>query len=113
LNNKKPIYVTFGEKKTELEFESLKKGKFQDKQLYEFVSRAIADMKRNPLCGIKIPKRLWPKIYIQKYRITNLWKYNLPNAWRLLYTIKEDEVMILNVILEWFDHREYERRFNY
>jgi len=113
LNNKKPIYVTFGEKKIEDEFEILKEGRFQDKQLYEFIDRAIKDMKNNPICGIKIPKRLWPKVYIEKYGITNLWKYDLPNGWRLIYTIKEDEITILNLILEWFDHKEYERRFKY
>lgn len=113
MNNKKPNYVTFGEKKIEEEFEFLKEGKFQDKQLYESIERAIKDMKENPACGIKIPKRLWPKVYIEKYDVTNLWKYDLPNGWRLIYTIKEDEVMILNVILEWFDHKEYERKFKY
>lgn len=113
MNNNKPCYVTFGEVKVEQEFESLKEGKFQDKQLYEFIDRAIKDMKNNPACGIKIPKRLWPKIYLLKYVVTNLWKYDLPNGWRLIYTIKEDEVMILNVILEWFDHKDYERRFGY
>ncbi|MBS3149030.1 type II toxin-antitoxin system RelE/ParE family toxin [Candidatus Woesearchaeota archaeon] len=109
----KPVYVTFPEKKIEQEFEELKEGKFKDKQLYEFIERAIKDLKGNPSCGTKIPKRLWPKDYIQQYEIFNLWKYDLPNGWRLVYTIKEDEVMILNVILEWFDHKEYERRFHY
>lgn len=109
----KPAYVTFGEKKIEQEFEELKAGKSQDKQLYEFIERAIKDLKANPSCGTKIPKRLWPKNYIQHYEIFNLWKYDLPNGWRLVYTIKENEVMILNVILEWFDHKEYERRFKY
>jgi len=113
LNGRKPVYVTFGEKKIEQEFELLKEGKFQDKQLYAFVERAIKDMKNNPTCGIKVPKRLWPKLYIDKFGVTNLWKYDLPNGWRLIYTIKEDEVTILNVILEWFDHRKYERRFKY
>ncbi len=113
MNPHKPIYVTFGEKKIEREFESLKGGKFQDKQLYEFIDRAIKNMKTNPVCGIKIPKKLWPKVYVEGYEITNLWKYDLPNSWRLIYTIKEDEVMILNVILEWFAHKEYERRFKY
>lgn len=113
MNNSKPVYVSFGEKKTEQEFELLKDGKFQDKQLYEFVDRAVKDMKNNHACGIKIPKRLWPKDYIEKYDITNLWKYNLPNAWRLVYTIKENEVLILNVLLEWFNHKEYERKFKY
>ena len=31
----KPIYVTFVKKKLENEFESLKEGKFEDKQLYQ------------------------------------------------------------------------------
>ncbi len=111
--NNKPIYVTFGEKKIEDEFEILKKGKFEDKQLYEFIERAIKDLKSNPTWGTKIPKKLWPKEYIKKFGITNLWKYDMPNAWRLIYTIQTNEVMILNVILEWFTHKEYERRFKY
>jgi len=111
--NNKPIYVTFGNKKLESNFESLKKGRFQDKQLYSFIERAIKDLKKNPSCGIKIQKKLWPKIYIQVYKITNLWKYDLPNGWRLVYTIKTDEIMILSVILEWFNHKEYEKRFSY
>ncbi len=113
MNKEKSIYVTFGEVKIEKEFELLKDGKFQDKQLYEFINRAMKEIKINPLCGIKIPKRLWPRIYILENNITNLWKYNLPDGWRLIYTIKENEVMILNVILEWFNHKDYERRFGY
>lgn len=111
--NNKPIHVTFGEKKTEDEFETLKEGKFQDKKLYEFIDRAIGDMKKSPTCGIKIPKKLWPKSYITDYDVTNLWKYDLPNGWRLVYTIKEDDILILNIILEWFNHKEYERKFKY
>ncbi len=109
----KPIYVAFGEKSLEAAFEKLRRGKFEDEQLYKFISRAITDLKKEPLCGIKISKKMWPKMYIQKYEVTNLWKYDLPNGWRLVYTIKTDEIMILNVILEWFDHKEYERRFGY
>jgi len=113
MNPHKPVYVTFGDKRIEDDFEILKEGKFQDKQLYAFIERAIKDMKNTPGCGIKIPKKLWPKVYTEKYNVTNLWKYDLPNGWRLIYTIKEDEIMILNVILEWFNHKEYERRFKY
>lgn len=94
-------------------FEKLNKSKFQDKNLYKFINRAIDDLKQNPVCGIKIPKKIWPKNYIQKYNVSNLWKYDLPSSWRLIYTIKEDEITILNVILEWFDHKGYEERFNY
>ena len=109
----KEIRVAFITSKIKQEWEALQEGKFEDKQLYQFIDRAIDDLKTNPTCGIKIQKNLWPKKYIQKYGITNLWKYNLPNAWRLIYTIESDEVRIANIILEWFNHKEYEKRFKY
>lgn len=109
----KPIYVAFANSKIENVFEKLQKSKFEDRQLYTFIERAIDDLKKNPTCGTKIPRKLWPKNYIKEYQITNLWKYDLPNAWRLIYTILEDKVMILNVILEWFSHKDYERKFRY
>ena len=109
----KEIMVGFISQKLKQEFQSLKDGKFEDKKLFDFINRAINDMKQNPTYGVKIPKNLWPKKYVQGYGITNLWKYDLPNSWRLIYTIETDEVKILNIILEWFDHKEYERRFKY
>ena len=109
----KQINVAFISQKLKEQFEYLKEGKFEDKELYKFIDRAIDDLKLNPLCGIKISKKLWPKEYVQKYDVTNLWKYDLPNAWRLIYTIESDEVKIVSIILEWFDHKEYEKRFNY
>lgn len=108
----KQQYVTFGTKKLESSFEALKDGKFEDKKLYEFMERAMKDLKKDPTCGTRIEKRLWPKEY-KKYGITNLWKYDLPNAWRIVYTIKSDEVQILSVILEWFNHKDYAKRFKY
>ena len=105
--------VAFISRKLKQEFESLKEGKFESRKLYEFIQRAIYDLKQNPGCGIKIPKKLWPQIYIKNYQITNLWKYDLPNGWRLIYTIETNKVKIMSIILEWFDHKEYERRFGY
>lgn len=90
------------------------KGKFEEKELKEWLRRAFEDLEKNAFSGIQIPKRLIPKEYIDKYgEISNLWKYNLPNAWRLIYTIKRDEVIVLSIILEWMTHKDYERRFNY
>lgn len=109
----KEILVAFVNKKLKQEFEILKEGKFEDKELYSFINKAMDDLKKDPVCGTKIPKNLWPKVYIQKYKITNLWKYDLPNAWRLIYTIETDEVKIVNIIIEWFDHKGYEKRFGY
>jgi len=109
----KEINVAFISHKIKQEFEDLKSGKFEDKRLYGFILRAINDLKKNPITGTKVPKKLWPKEYITNYRITNLWKYDLPNSWRLVYTIETDEVRIMNIILEWFNHKDYEKRFGY
>ena len=65
----KPIYVAFASVKLEKDFEKLKEGKFEDKQLYHFIERAIGDLKINPMCGVKIHRKLWPKGYIRKYGI--------------------------------------------
>lgn len=81
--------------------------------LYKFLDRATDDIKADPRCGTEISKRLIPKTYRQRYRINNLWKYNLPNAWRLVYSITGNEVEIIAILLEWFPHKEYERRFRY
>jgi hypothetical protein len=70
--NNKPIFVAFATTKLEKDFEKLKTGKFEDKQLYSFIQRSISDLKKNSMCGVKIPRKLWPKGYIKKYQIKNL-----------------------------------------
>ena len=106
----KPSEVVFAENKIEKEFVGLSEGD----EIKKYIRRAIDDIKQNAFCGIPIPKRLFPKEYIQKYQVNNLWKYDLPDAWRLIYTIKTpNKVQILAVILEWFNHKDYERKFHY
>lgn len=107
------INVAFADKKLKKAFDKLEKGKFEDKELYQFIDRAMDDLKKNPTCGIQIPSKLLPKDYVKKYKINNLWKYDLPNAWRLLYTIKANEVLIVSVVIEWLSHKDYEKRFKY
>lgn len=85
----------------------------KDKKLLKYLQRAIDDLKENPFAGIKIPRKLWPKEYLRKYKITNLWKYNLPDGWRITYILKTNEIEIISIILEWFTHKEYEKRFKY
>jgi len=109
----KEIHVGFADEKTKKAFEQLKEGKGAEPRLYKFLNRAFDDLKNDPFSGVKIPKKLWPSDYVKKYGIDNLWKYDLPNAWRLIYTIKADKVTILAVVLEWFDHKDYEKKFKY
>jgi len=102
--------VKFMSKELEDNFDSLSEKDFIKKS----IRRAINDLKQNAFCGVQIPKNLIPEIYIKKYGIINLWKYDLPNAWRLVYSItQENEIELISVILEWFDHKAYERRFHY
>lgn len=83
-----------------------------DVELYKFIKRALEEIRRDAFCGTQIRKSLMPKEY-RKYRLENLWKYNLPRGWRLLYTIEHDNIVIVAVILDWMTHKEYERKFNY
>jgi len=107
---KKPSKVVFIEDKLENNFNSLTK----EDPIKKSIIRAIKDLKENAFSGIQVPKRLIPKLYIQKYGLNNLWKYDLPQGWRLLYTITaENEVEIISAILEWFNHKDYEKRMNY
>ena len=102
--------VVFADDKIEKEFNNLS----EDDNIKKWIKRAIEDLKNNAFCGIPIQKRLIPKEYIGKYGITNLWKYNFPDGWRLVYSITTpNKVEILSIILEWFSHPEYERRFKY
>ena len=73
----------------------------------------MGDLKKNPLAGVIIPRKLWPREYIKKYEITNLRKYDLPEGWRMIYTLAGNEVEIISIILEWFDHGNYAKRFGY
>jgi len=106
--------IVFGDTRVETEFEKLKNSKTEDVALYENLSSAFSILEKDSFAGIQIPKRLIPKEYKVRFgELDNLWKYNLPNSWRLIYTIKSDKVVILSVVLEWMNHKEYEKRFKY
>ncbi len=110
---KLPSKVKFVNKKLKDAFEKLKDSKLEDKNLYEWLERAFKDIEENAFCGIQIPKKLIPKEYKQKYNIENLWKYNLPSVWCLLYSVEDNEIIVISILLEWINHKDYERKFNY
>lgn len=104
----KPGEIQFVDEKVKKAFQEI-----DDPDLKKFLERAFSDIESNPFCGIQIPKKQIPFEYIKKFNIHNVWKYNLPNAWRLIYSIQGGEVIILTIVLEWMDHKEYDRRFGY
>ena len=105
--------IKYVEERVKISFEELKNSKTEDKKLYNWINRAMDDLENNAFCGIQIQKRLIPKIYIEKYKIDNLWKYDLPKGWRLIYSVVNGEIQILSIILEWMSHKDYEKRFGY
>lgn len=112
-NSERIQRVAFIDNSLKKAFERLEKGKYEDKELMEFIRKAIENLKQNPLAGTPVPSKLWPKEYIQKYQINNLRKYDLSRNWRMLYTIKGNEVEIISIIIEWIAHKDYERKFGY
>jgi len=95
------------------DFYKLEKGDSAEKELFKAINHALDELEKNAFSGIQIPKRLIPKEYKQKYNVKNLWKYNLSKGWRVLYSIFAEEVLVISLILEWCNHKEYEKKFNY
>jgi hypothetical protein len=77
--------------------------------------KKIKLVKMNPHYGDPIAKKLIPKEYFVKYEVTNLFRVELPNFWRMLYTLTNDEseVNIIGFVLDIIDHKEYNKKFGY
>jgi len=87
--------------------------KSEHQTLLKSIKQKIDFLKQNPEYGKHIEKRKIPKEYIKRYNINNLWKVNLSSAWRMLYTIKGNEIEIIAVILDIIDHKIYDKKFGY
>jgi len=78
------------------------------------IIKAVKDIKENCYCGRNVKKKLIPKKLIDKYKINNLWIYNMPSSWRLLYSLTTSgEIELVAVILDWMNHKDYERLFKF
>lgn len=81
--------------------------------LLKSIKQKIELLKANPEYGIHIPKDRLPKAYVIQYEVNNLWKANLSDGWRMIYTIRGSNVEIISLILDILDHRSYNRKFGY
>lgn len=92
----------------------MERGDEQEREMFRLINQAMDNIEKNAFYGIQVPKRLIPKEYIKDYSAENIWKYDLPRGWRLIYTIRGGNAIVVSIILEWFSsHKEYERRFRY
>jgi hypothetical protein len=78
------------------------------------VIKTIQNIKEDYQVGEYIPKNKIPEPYLRKYGINNVRVYDLPFAWRLMYTVTgSSEIGIISVILDWMNHKDYERLFGF
>lgn len=82
-------------------------------QLLKSIKQKTGLLKINPQAGIHIPKKLMPKVYVDKYDADNLWKIDLSGYWRMIYTLRTTEIEITNFVLDFLDHETYDKVFGY
>ena len=78
-------------------------------QMLKSIKNKIDLIKQNPFYGDNIKKELIPK----QYKVSNLWRVELTNFWRMLYTIRGDEIEIVCFILNILNHKNYNKLLGY
>ena len=81
--------------------------------LLSAINRIFDIIADNPFYGENAKKDLIPKEYRQKYDADNLFIVDLPDYWRMIYTIESDEIEIITFVLDIIDHDEYNRKFGF
>jgi hypothetical protein len=110
---KLPSHIRFADEKLKESFYKLENGDNSGKELFSSINKAMDFLEDNSFCGVQVPKRLIPREYVTKYKVKNLWKYNLPKGWRLMYSIVNDEIIVISLVLDWLNHKDYEKKFRY
>ena len=85
----------------------------KDITLLTAINRLFEIIVNNPFYGENAKKDLIPKDYRQKYDADNLFIADLPDYWRMIYTLESDEIEIIAFILDIIDHEEYNKKFKF
>ncbi|MBT4174515.1 hypothetical protein HOC80_02895 [archaeon] len=118
---KKEVVISFDEE-AEDKYQQLKnliiQGKVSKKkptysQLLNSIDLVLENLRFNPFYGDLIPRRYIPKKTIEKYGTDKIFRVELVGFWRLLYTLEGDEIKILIFVLEFTDHKDYNKIFQY
>ena len=83
------------------------------KTLLKSIKRTRDILKENPQYGDPVPKKQIPPKLIVEYDIRNLYRIELSNYWRMLYTIEGNQVEIFLFVLNIVDHKDYNNLFGY
>ncbi len=85
----------------------------EEMQLLKSIKQKVDFVKANPFYGDNMAKALIPQEYAIKYNAKNLWRVELINFWRMLYTIKGDQIEIICFVLDILSHKEYDQKLGY
>lgn len=89
------------------------KGNGEAEYIVKIINRGIAKLYYNHKAGQKIERKLWPRIYSDRYSINNLWRLQLDSSWRMVYTLRGENVKIVALVLDAMDHKRYDKTFGY
>ncbi len=81
----------------------------EEMQLLRSIKQKTEFIKANPFYGDNFEKNKIPK----EYHVQNLWRVELTGYWRMLYTIKGDQIELICFVLDIMDHKEYDKKFWY
>lgn len=84
----------------------------ESRSILNSIERIKEILKENPQYGNPLPKRLIPKS-LTKLGIQNLYRVELSNYWRMLYTIEGNRIEIFLFVLNIVDHKDYNKLFGY
>ena len=86
-----------------------------DRSILNAINKKVELIKLNIHYGEPIAKKLIPEEYKIKYEAANLFRVELPNFWRMLYTLTdgESQIEIVAFVLDVLDHKEYDKKFGY
>jgi len=82
-------------------------------QLLNSINNALRNIKADYKYGDLIPRKYISKNTIQRYGTDKILRVELVGYWRLLYTIIGDEAKVIAFILEYMDHKKYNKIFDY
>ena len=83
-------------------------------KLFKSITDTIDLIRREPTRGDHVEHNKIPEYYIKKFKIRTLFRIELIDYWRLLYSIHSfDDVGMGILVLEALDHKKYNMRFGY
>jgi len=102
------VEVIFENRRLEKMYEKYSK----NDPLRKKIDKIILEIKKNPAYGKQIPNNRLPKEYVKR-GFNNAFWVRINDSWRLIYSLTGDNVEIIAIILDYFDHKKYERKFKY